>query len=146
LKHKESHQNSLIENTNEAYNKIPLANKVETVAINDSQPISWVPFQDRKHNKIIWFIIGFFFVPLSCIIAAIIGFIISGLLGNYMISYFILLIVIPMIYITGIIWGFTKNGPEGFALGILMSISYGHLIYFISFLLFPSTGSGGTWN
>jgi len=105
-----------------------------------------VPFQNMKYKQIIWFIIGFLFVPLSCIIIAIIGFIISGLLGNYMISYFILLIVIPMIYITGIIWGFTKNGPEGFALGILISISYGHLIYFLLFFLFPSTGSGGTWN
>jgi len=147
LKHKESHQNSLIENTNEAYNKIPLANKVETVAINDSLPISWVPFQDRKYKKqIIWFLIGFLFVPLSCITVAIIGFIISGLLDNYIISYFILLIVIPMIYITGIIWGFTKNGPEGFALGILISISYTHLIYFLLFWGFPSAGSGGTWN
>tara|TARA_B110000003_G_scaffold189573_1_gene188358 strand:- start:2012 stop:2365 length:354 start_codon:yes stop_codon:yes gene_type:complete len=105
-----------------------------------------VPFQDRKYNKIIWFIIGFLFVPLLCIIVAIIGFIISGLLGDYIISYFILLIVIPMIYITSIIWGFTKNGPEGFALGILVSISYGHLIYFLLFFFFPSTGSGGTWN
>ena len=105
-----------------------------------------VPFQNMKYKKIIWFIIGFLFVPLSCIVIAIIGFIISGLLGNYMISYFIILIVIPMIYITGIIWGFTKNGPEGFALGILISISYGHLIYFLLFFLFPSTGSGGTWN
>ena len=103
-------------------------------------------FQDWKYKRIIWFIIGFLFVPLSCIIVAIIGFIISGLLGNYIISYFILLIVIPMIYITGIIWWFTKNGPEGLALGILISISYGHLIYFLLFFLFPSTGSGGTWN
>ena len=104
------------------------------------------PFQDWKYKRIIWFIIGFLFVPLLCIIIAIIGFIISELLGNYIISYFIVLIVIPMIYITGIIWGFTKNGPGSFALGILISISYGHLIYFLLFFLFPSTGSGGTWN
>ena len=107
LRHKEGPKTTLISEINPVINEI-------------SEGIDMANTSTLEHNNVVWFIVGLFAGPLFAIIIGVLSEVLLQI-GVEEIGVFTMCIILPLIYIIGIIWGLRTNGPTGFALGLLVT-------------------------
>jgi len=120
LKHKDGPKTTLISEIN------PI--KSETL-----EEFDMVETPKEKYNTTVWFLAGFFVGPIFAIIMGALSEVL--LTVNEGFAGFTMCIILPAVYIIGIVWGFRSNGPTGFALGLLvMPIIFGLFVLWIFYI------------
>lgn len=116
----------------EVNESITISEKPPSILIGTLDPISPVddtiydegiiPFNQKFSNRT-WFIIGFILIPLLTYILSWFMVMIAEISGNegFIWEFFYTLswLIWPIIWITGIIWGFTKSGSNWFSIGLI---------------------------
>ncbi|MGY8703936.1 MAG: hypothetical protein ACKVGY_06340 [Candidatus Poseidoniales archaeon] len=112
------------------------------VYINNQQ-CNIMIIDEKKASIFGWFLTGLF-VFVICYFLWM-SYYFSNFSGIYILVDIIIIIIIPGIYIGGIIWGVTEKKSTSFVIGMLILPLM--LILFILFITFVFSGSsGGTWN
>ena len=112
------------------------------VYINNQQ-CNIMIIDEKKASIFGWFLTGLFFFVICYFLWM--SYYFSNFSGIYILVDIITIIIIPGIYIGGIIWGVTEKKSTSFVIGMLILPLM--LILFILFITFVFSGSsGGTWN
>jgi len=122
LRHKDGPKTTLIGEIN------PLKKEI-------SEEISIINTPKSKHNNYIWFPLGLFAGPAIAIIMVTISEFLLIMDDSGSISVFSICVILPLIYIIGIVWGLRSNGPTGFSLGLLVTpMVFGLFVLFLFYI------------
>jgi hypothetical protein len=74
--------------------------------------------ENIKYNNTIWFLIGLIVVPIIMVIFSGLVHFIADITSIFIFIDIMYFIIMPISYLSGMIWGLTKNGPTGFTIGL----------------------------
>ena len=122
LRHKDGPKTTLIGEINPVKNEI-------------SEGIDMTNTSTLEHNNVVWFLAGLFAGPSFAIIMGFLSEVLFQTGGDDM-PFFLMCIILPLVYIIGIVWGFRSNGPTGFALGLLVTpLVFGLFVLFLIYII-----------
>tara|TARA_B100001109_G_C18851701_1_gene469606 strand:- start:716 stop:1171 length:456 start_codon:yes stop_codon:yes gene_type:complete len=115
--------------------KTILISEVNPIKKEISEDIDMINSPNPKYNNFIWFPIGLFAGPVIAIIMIIMSEFLFEI-GGEGIAVFSICVILPLIYIIGIVWGLRSNGPTGFSLGLLVTpLVFGLFVLFLIFII-----------
>tara|TARA_Y100000768_G_scaffold388837_1_gene387751 strand:- start:2947 stop:3402 length:456 start_codon:yes stop_codon:yes gene_type:complete len=115
--------------------KTILISEINPIKKEISEDIDLIKSPNPKYNNFIWFPIGLFAGPAIAIIMITISEILFDI-GGEGIAVFSICVILPLIYIIGIVWGLRSNGPTGFSLGLSVTpLVFGLFVLFLIFII-----------
>ena len=115
--------------------KTTLINEINPVKNEISEGENMANTSTLSHNNIIWFLAGLFAGPSFAIIMGSLSEFLFQI-GGEAIAVFTMFIVLPLVYIIGIVWGFRSNGPTGFSFGLLVTpLVFGLFVLFLIYII-----------
>ena len=115
--------------------KTILISEINPIKKEISEDIDLIKSPDKKYNNFIWFPIGLFAGPAIAIIMITISEFLFDI-GGEGIAVFSICVILPLIYIIGIVWGLRSNGPTGFSLGLSVTpLVFGLFVLFLIFII-----------
>jgi len=115
--------------------KTILISEINPIKKEISEDIDMFKGPKSKYNNFIWFLIGLFAGPAIAIIMITISEVLFDI-GGEGIAVFSICVILPLIYIIGIVWGLRSNGPTGFSLGLLVTpLVFGLFVLFLIFII-----------